>query len=131
MPIIVPARNEGQNLRRFLPSLEEQDYPGQIEIIIVEDHSTDDTLEIIEPKQRDIKSVRNAICTMMLIPAPPLPVGWLGKPNASHAGACAACGEWLLFTDADVEHEVLSAASAVAFAQAHSLDRLSIFPDRR
>jgi hypothetical protein len=109
LPIIVPARNEGQNLRRFLPSLEEQDYPGQ----------------------RDIKSVRNAICTMMLIPAPPLPVGWLGKPNASHAGACAACGEWLLFTDADVEHEVLSAASAVAFAQAHSLDRLSIFPDRR
>jgi len=128
LSIIVPARNEAQNLRRFLPSLEKQDYPGQIEIIIVDDHSTDDTLEVVECRQRDLNSVRNAICTMKLIPAPPLPAGWLGKPNASHSGACAARGEWLLFTDADMEHEVLSAASAVAFAQAHCLDGLSIFP---
>jgi hypothetical protein len=56
LSIIVPARNEAQNLRRLLPSLEKQDYPGQIEIIIVDDHSTDDTLEVIECRQRDLNS---------------------------------------------------------------------------
>lgn len=128
LSIIVPARNEAQNLRRLLPSLEKQDYPGQIEIIIVDDHSTDGTLEVIECRQRALHSERIASLNMMWIPAPSLPAGWLGKPNASHAGACAARGEWLLFTDADMEHEVFSAASAVAYAQAHSLDGLSIFP---
>ncbi len=67
---------------------------------------------------------------MKWVPAPSLPAGWLGKPNASHTGACAARGEWLLFTDADMEHEVFSAASAVAFAQAHNLHGLSIFPQQ-
>ena len=128
LSIIVPARNEEHNLRRLLPSLERQEYPGQIEIIIVDDHSTDGTVEVVECRQRDINSVQNASYSLKQIPAPSLPAGWLGKPNASHTGACAARGEWLLFTDADMEHEVFSAASAVAFAQAHSLDGLSIFP---
>jgi chlorobactene glucosyltransferase len=67
---------------------------------------------------------------MKWIPAPSQPAGWLGKPNASHTGAHAARGQWLLFTDADMEHKALSAASAVGFAQAHNLDGLSIFPQQ-
>jgi glycosyltransferase involved in cell wall biosynthesis len=128
LSIIIPARNEAQNLHRLLPSLEKQDYPGQIEIIIVDDHSTDDTVGVVERRQRHLNSVQNVSCSMRWISAPSLPAGWFGKPNASHTGACAARGEWLLFTDADMEHMAFSAASAVAFAQAHSLDGLSIFP---
>ena len=130
LSIIVPARNEEQNLRRLLPSLERQEYPGQIEIIIIDDHSTDGTVEVVECRQRDLAVMPNTHCDLKWIPAPSLPAGWLGKPNASHTGAIEARGEWLLFTDADMEHEVSSAASAVAFAQAHRLDGLSIFPQQ-
>jgi len=130
LSIIVPARNEAQNLRRLLPSLERQDYPGEMEIIIVDDHSTDGTLEVVERRQHDLEAKSNADCGMKCVPATSLPEGWLGKPNASHTGACSAHGEWLLFTDADTEHEPFSAFSAVAFAQAHKLDGLSLFPQQ-
>jgi len=121
LSIIVPARNEAHNLRRLLPSLQEQNYPGEMEIIIVDDHSTDDTAETVKCTAGD------AVRQLRLVRAATLAAGWLGKPNASHTGANAARGEWLLFTDADTEHKEFSAASAVAFAQGHSLDGLSIF----
>ncbi|NCF65229.1 MAG: glycosyltransferase [Chloroflexi bacterium] len=130
LSIIVPARNEAQNLRRLLPSLERQDYPGQVEIIVVDDHSTDCTVQVVECRQRYLRAKRNVNCGIKWIPAASPAVGWLGKPNASHTGACAARGEWLLFTDADTEHKAFSAASAIAFAQAHNLDGLSIFPQQ-
>jgi chlorobactene glucosyltransferase len=121
LSIIVPARNEAQNLRRLLPSLQEQNYPGELEIIVVDDHSTDNTTEAVKCTSG------NAECQMRLVQVAALPAGWLGKPNASHTGACEARGEWLLFTDADTEHQSFSAASAVAFAQGQNLDGLSIF----
>ena len=131
LSIIVPARNEAQNLRRLLPSLERQAYPGQFEIIIVDDHSTDATVEVVEERQRNIRAMRNANYDLEWLPAPSLPAGWFGKPNACHTGACAARGEWLLFTDADTEHNAISAASAVGYTQANNLDGLSIFPQQK
>ncbi len=125
LSIIIPARNEARNLRRLLPSLSMQDYPGDLEIIVVDDHSLDDTAEVVECVFSDLKA--KAI-RWKLITAETLPQGWLGKPHASHLGALAARGRWLLFTDADTEHEASSAARAVAFAEAHGLDGLSLFP---
>ena len=130
LSIIVPARNEAQNLRRLLPSLERQEYPGQFEIIVVDDHSTDATVEVVEERQRDIRAIRDANCDLKWVPAAPLPKGWLGKQNASHTGATAARGKWLLFTDADTEHNLFSASTAVAYAEASNLDGLSIFPQQ-
>ena len=124
LSIIVPARNEAHNLCRLLPSLEAQNYAGDLEIIVVDDHSTDGTAEIVAYSARG----EERGVAVRLIPAPLLPEGWLGKPNASHSGACAAHGEWLLFTDADTEHTAVSAASAVIFAEANNLDGLSVFP---
>jgi chlorobactene glucosyltransferase len=126
LSIIVPARNEAQNLRRLLPSLERQNYPGEMEIIVVDDHSTDGTLGVVECRQPDLEAMQHTSCGLKCVPAASLSAGWLGKPNASHTGACAARGEWLLFTDADTEHEGYSAASAVAFAQTHGLDGLTL-----
>jgi chlorobactene glucosyltransferase len=125
LSVIVPARNEEHNLQRLLPSLMCQQYPGEMEIIVVDDHSTDTTAEIVRCSMRDTG------CGMRLIPAADLPDGWLGKQNASHAGASAARGQWLLFTDADTEHDPHSAASAVAYAEKHGLDGLSLFPQQR
>lgn len=122
LSIIVPARNEENNLRRLLPSLECQNYPGEMEIVVVDDHSSDDTADVVTCEVRDTR------CATKLLCAGPLPAGWLGKPHASHTGAKAARGKWLLFTDADTVHEPFSAVSSVTFAEAHGLDGLSIFP---
>ncbi|ULQ55517.1 glycosyltransferase [Flavihumibacter rivuli] len=47
--VLVPARNESANIRSCIESLLEQDYPASLrEIIVIDDHSTDDTVAIVE-----------------------------------------------------------------------------------
>lgn len=47
--VIIPARNEEENIRRLLDSLQKQDYPSALtEIIVIDDHSTDKTAEIVK-----------------------------------------------------------------------------------
>lgn len=116
LSIIIPARNEGANLPRLLPSLQAHAYPGPLEVIVVDDGSTDATGAIAERLGARLLRVSG--------PAP----GWLGKPHACHIGAAAATGEWLLFTDADTVHSEGGPASAVAWAAANRLDGLSLFP---
>lgn len=116
LSIIVPARNEAENLRHLLPSLRGLRYPGPIEILVVDDESTDGTAEVA------------AAFGTTVIRAGPRPPGWLGKPFAAHRGAEAASGVWLLFTDADTRHASDSATSAVAWALAQNVDALTLFP---
>ena len=116
LSVVVPARNEGPNLRRLLPSLRAQVYPGRLEVLVVSDGSTDDT-----------EGTARAFGARVLRVSGP-PPGWLGKPYAAHRGALAAGGEWLLFTDADTLHRPGTAAGAVAFALRLGLDALSLLP---
>jgi chlorobactene glucosyltransferase len=118
LSIIIPARNEEHNLRRLLPSLKAQVYPGELELIVVNDQSTDGTTSVAHEYGARV------------ISAGDLPRDWLGKPHACHTGAQAARGEWLLFTDADTRHARLSAASAVTHALDQQLDGLSILPQQ-
>ena len=90
--VIIPARNEAENLSRILPSLRDQGFAPH-EIIVVDDHSTDETAEV----------ARNQGVTV--ISGKPLPEDWHGKPWACQQGADAASGEWLLFLDADTVME--------------------------
>lgn len=57
-----------------------------------------------------------------------LPEGWLGKNHALWRGAQVARGEWLLFTDADVQFAPGALRAAVAFAQDAGLDHLAALP---
>lgn len=115
LSIIIPARNEAANLKLLLPTLNELRYPGALEIIVVDDHSADDTRAVAESFGARVLRVET------------LPEGWHGKPHACHIGALAAQGEWLLFTDADTLHDADSAARAVAFARDTALDGLTLF----
>jgi chlorobactene glucosyltransferase len=116
LSIIIPARNEAGNLARLLPSLHAVQYPGECEILVIDDNSTDGTAEA---------AGRLGACVH---PAGALPAGWLGKPHACQRGAERARGAWLLFTDADTEHMPHSAAAAVGYAVANNLDGLSLLP---
>jgi glycosyltransferase involved in cell wall biosynthesis len=116
--IIVPARNEEANLGDCLQSLTAQTGVA-FEIIVVDDGSTDRTREIAE----GFSGVR-------VISAGPLSAGWTGKNNAVVAGATSACGEWLLFTDADTVHAPGSLARAIAEAKSEKADLLSYSPQQ-
>lgn len=115
LSIVIPARNEVHNLARLLPSLQRLRYPGRLELIVVDDGSTDGTGKIAAAHGARVLRIDH------------LPAGWKGKPHACHQGAQAATGDWLLFTDADTVHHPDSAARAVAYARHRQLDGLSLF----
>ncbi len=93
--VIIPARNEENNLPNILNDLLKQTYPIK-EIICVDDGSTDGTPEIIRNysnnKKVELKSVE----------VKSLPIGWKGKTWACQNGASLAKGELLLFLDSDI-----------------------------
>jgi len=116
--VIVPARNEEACLRTCLASLAAQTGVA-FELIVVDDHSTDRTREIAA-----------SFPTARIIDAGDLPVGWTGKNNAVATGARAACGEWLLFTDADTVHLPGSLHRALEEARKVSAPLLSYSPEQ-
>src|SRR5690606_21293785 len=91
--VVIPARNEAENLRRLLPSLRSQSYPS-FDVIVYDDQSDDGTWEVLhevdDPRLRVMRGDG---------PAP----GWLGKVHALYSATRGASGELLLFLDADAE----------------------------
>ena len=119
LSIIVPARNEENDIRRCLESLQKIEYPN-IEIIAINDRSTDRTGEIIaEIAQADEK--------IKLIQGSDLPDGWLGKVHAIHQGISHATGDWFLLIDADVALHEKAPATAISYCLKNDLEMLSIF----
>lgn len=113
--VIVPARNEEACLADCLRSLVAQSGVA-CEVIVVDDHSTDATRRIAEE------------FPVRVIAAPPLPAGWSGKCNAAWAGANAARGSWLLFTDADTRHSADSVSTGLHEALQFDATLLSYSP---
>lgn len=121
LSVIVPARNEVDHLRGAATSILRQDYPA-LELILVDDRSTDGTGAIMaELAAAHPDRVRVATIGQ-------LPPGWLGKNHALWVGARRATGAWLLFTDADVVFEPACFRRAIAYAEAHRLDHLALYP---
>ena len=94
--VIVPARNEARNIVRCGMSILSTTYPN-LELIVVDDASTDGTHDIAE---RAIGADTRA----RVITTSSLPAGWFGKQWACWSGAQIARGEILQFTDADTVH---------------------------
>lgn len=123
--VIVPARNEADNIEHCLGDLARQTYPdAKYEVLIVDDSSTDDTY------QRALQvAAKNP--NLHVVRAGPLPEGWLGKPHACWVGAEAARGEWLCFLDADTRLDPDLLKLSVTQAQACGIDLLSLHPQQR
>lgn len=91
--VIIPARNEGRNIRRCVQALIMQTYPN-FKIIVVDDRSTDETPQILS-------ELAKGDSHLQIIHGSEMPAGWAGKPHALIQGVAAAQGEWLCFVDAD------------------------------
>ena len=118
--IVVPARNEEEDVERAVRSHLAQDYPD-FEVIVVEDRSTDRTSEILRRL-----AAEDARLTVVAGKEPP--TGWLGKPHALHLGSQAAAGEVLLFADADVRYHPQALREGVAVLESRRIDLLALFP---
>lgn len=106
--VVIAARDEvariEQTIRRLLPQC-----GVTLEIIVVDDRSTDGTSEMLQRLAKEDSRLRVKRVDV-------LPAGWLGKCHACHLGASVATGEWILFTDADcwLQPDVIVRALAVA-----------------
>ncbi|MFN2572795.1 MAG: glycosyltransferase family 2 protein [Gemmatimonadales bacterium] len=116
--VIIPARNEARNIERCVRSILATDY-SPIEVIVVDDRSTDGTAEIVEPATG--KRLR-------LVRGEELPEGWFGKQWALVQGYRVAKGELLLFADADTRHEPELIPRAVRGLQAEGVDLFTVLP---
>jgi chlorobactene glucosyltransferase len=98
-------------------------YPD-LELIVVDDRSTDDTGARVEQLARTDRRLQ-------LVTGADLPPGWYGKPWACQQGYQAATGDVLVFTDADTRHEPALLAHAVGALQQESADLVTIAPRQR
>lgn len=118
--VIVPASNEAENLRKSIPTLLKQNYPN-LEIILINDRSTDETASVIDELGGNDKRTRT-------IHINELPDGWLGKVHALATGTGMSTGEWLLYTDADVHFEPDTLRLAVSHVLTRGCDHLALMP---
>ncbi len=116
--VIVPARNEEINIKRCINSICKQTYP-HLEVIVIDDGSTDGTASIVKKLQKEYPSVT-------LIRSRPLADGWKGKSWALHQGFNHCKGEWLLFVDADTVLKPTCLADSLSFAIGGRIDMLSM-----
>ncbi len=97
--VLVPARNEEANIGACVESLLAQSYPGSLfEVIVIDDHSTDRTWEIISDRQH---KDRHLVITQIPEPAPGTAPVRAHKKLAIGTGVRAATGELIVTTDAD------------------------------
>jgi len=114
--VIVAARNEERDIETGLRSLLQLDYED-LEILVVNDRSTDRTGEILDRIADEYPRLR-------VIHLSEIPDGWLGKNHALYHGATIATGQLILFTDADVVMESTVLRRAVAYLIKWEIDHL-------
>jgi len=118
--VLIPARNEADNISRCLKSLLKQEYTN-LEIIVLNDNSKDETGKIVKEFVKKDSRVR-------LLEGKPLEDGWTGKNFASHQLSKLASGDYFVFTDADTFHFPKSISSAFAALINTKIDALSVYP---
>jgi hypothetical protein len=120
LSVLIPARNEAMRIGACLDGLARQRFRS-FELIVVDDGSVDGTADVVRASTGRIPGLR-------VVDGAQLPAGWAGKPWACAQAAEYACGDWLLFLDADVVPGPALLGALVAHAEARTLDVLTVMP---
>lgn len=116
--IVIPVCNEEENIEATIRSLVNQEY-SNLEIIIVNDRSTDGTAAILCRLQQQYPQLQVEEIER-------LPKGWMGKHNALQTGAHRASGDYIIFTDGDVQLEKTVIGRGVSHMEKRAVDHLSL-----
>lgn len=120
---IIPAKDEREALPECLESVCRQSYPD-LEILVVDDRSTDGTGEVARGFAARDPRVR-------VVTIEELPAGWTGKTHALHVASGMARGEWLWFLDADTRHHPDSLSIVLEYARRNGAALASLLPEMR
>lgn len=120
--ILIPVRNEADNILTLLKSIHQQDYQNY-EVIILDDGSTDDTFAVCSVFNKTHPKFN-------VIKGGGLPAGWIGKNYACHQLAQQAGGNYLLFLDADEQIKPGLINSAIHRMHLNNLGLLSLFTNQ-
>ncbi len=125
LSILVPARDEEQNIETCVRSLLAQEYP-EVEILVLDDQSSDATGRILQRMQAELPDEQKG--RLRLLKGSTLPAGWVGKNYACYQLAQEARGEYLLFTDADTVHAPTMVHAVLACMQQYRVQLLTAQP---
>jgi hypothetical protein len=120
--ILIPARNEAAHIDGAVRAACAQ--AGDVEVIVLDDASTDATPEILRRLSGEEPRLR-------VVQGAPMPEGWAGKSWACWQLSAHALNRWLLFVDADVRLAPDAAGRAVAAAESQGVEFLSGVPRQR
>lgn len=118
--VLIPARNEAGGIEVCLRALLASEYVD-LEVIVLDDHSTDDTAVIVNRVAMEDARVR-------LVTAPELPLGWSGKQHACYSLSKLTRHDIFVFLDADVRLKPTALASLAQFQSESKAQLVSGFP---
>jgi hypothetical protein len=120
LSILIPARNEESTIAAAIQSILANPNPD-IELLILDDHSTDRTAEIVTTRAANDPRLH-------LHRAPPLPENWCGKQHACYILSQRAAAPLFLFLDADVRLTPNAVSRLLTLHQQNPTPLLSGFP---
>ena len=112
---VIPARDEAEFIAETVRSLLQQQYPGELRVIVVDDGSSDGTAEVA----RRAAAEMGAATRLTIVTGSERPPGWTGKLWSVQQGIAAAQAhlpDYLLLTDADIRHQPRSLAQLLTRA---------------
>ncbi len=121
--ILIPCRNEENNIVECVESLILQDYDN-LEILLIDDNSTDNTWS-------QIKNLSNKYSQVKAFKGRSLPENWTGKNWACHQLSQKAKGEYFLFIDADTKLARYSVSSGLKYLEDKNLEFITLVPKRK
>lgn len=123
---VIPARNEAEIIGTTIRSLNAQDYPGELGIVLVDDNSDDGTGDLARA------AAAGGARPVVVLRGAELQSGWTGKMWAVSQGVAEAEArfdpDFILLTDADVVHHKANLSELAARAEAEKRDLVSLMP---
>ncbi|MBW4485542.1 MAG: glycosyltransferase [Tildeniella torsiva UHER 1998/13D] len=130
--VVIPARNEAELIGVAVRSHLTQTYPGDLSVVLVDDQSTDGTAVVA----REAATAIDQGDRLTVLSGTALPAGWAGKLWAMEQGFRYLASQptppdYVLFTDADIEHSAASLQQLVTKAEGDGLDLVSLMVQLR
>lgn len=128
--VVIPARNEADSIGATVTTLLAQDYPGALDIVLVDDQSSDGTAEMARRAADPLSSAR-----LHIVSGKALPPGWAGKlwalKQGTEAAERAGSAKYLLLSDADIVYAPETLSRQVAQSERENLVLNSLMAELR